>query len=114
MLNATRWKTYNLLKEMYPIEYGTGALTKKNRLERGLPKEHYYDACCVGVSTPKTLIFKTDYVIEFHARGRGTRQRTLLDKFGFPQYKGFKGQDNSPREYRTDIADYCSDTADTK
>lgn len=85
MLNATRWRTYNLLREIYPVECGTGALTKKNRLGRGLPKEHYYDACCVGTSTPETLIFKTEYVIEFHACGRGTRQRTLLDKFGFPR-----------------------------
>jgi HNH endonuclease. len=53
MINATRWKTYNLLKEMYPVECGTGALTKKNRIDRELPKEHYYDACCVGKALQK-------------------------------------------------------------
>ncbi len=85
MINAARWKTYNFLKEMYSVECGTGALTKKNRIDRKLPKEHYYDACCVGNSTPQMLIFKTDYVLEFHAKGRGTRQRTLLNKYGFPR-----------------------------
>ncbi|MCP2241228.1 RNA-guided endonuclease IscB [Thermoanaerobacterium thermosaccharolyticum] len=101
MINATRWKTYNLLKEMYPVECGTGALTKKNRIDRNLPKEHYCDACCVGQSTPKEFVFKADYILEFHAKGRGTRQRTLLNKYGFPraylsrqkEYFGFQNGD---------------------
>lgn len=101
MINTTRWKTYNLLKEMYTVECGTGALTKKNRIDRKLPKEHYYDACCVGKSTPKELIFKTDYILEIYAKGRGTRKRTLLNKYGFPraylsrqkEYFGFQNGD---------------------
>jgi hypothetical protein len=101
VMNATRWRTYDLLQNIYPVECGTGALTKKNRIERKLPKEHYYDACCVGKSTPKELIFKTAYILEIYAKGKGTRQRTLLDKYGFPrgyllkqkEYFGFQSGD---------------------
>ncbi|HHV41678.1 MAG TPA: HNH endonuclease [Clostridiaceae bacterium] len=86
MMNATRWELYDRLKEVgLPVECGSGARTKMQRLRHGLPKEHYYDACCVGVSTPHNLKFKTAYVLEFHAKGRGTRQRTLADKNGFPR-----------------------------
>jgi len=86
MMNAARWTLYTQLKNTgLPVECGTGARTKKQRLEHGLPKEHYYDACCVGQSTSEKLDFKTVYVLEFHVKGKGTRQRTLLDKYGFPR-----------------------------
>lgn len=86
MVNATRWALYTQLKDIgLPVECGTGARTKKQRIEHALPKEHYYDACCVGQSTPEKLDFKTAYVLGFYAKGRGTRQRTLLNKYGFPR-----------------------------
>ena len=86
VLNATRWKVYDVLKGTgLDIECGTGARTKMNRIRLGLPKTHYYDACCVGKSTPNTLIFKTKDVLTIKALGRGTRQRVSLNKYGFPR-----------------------------
>lgn len=86
LLNATRWVMYNRLKGTnLPVECGTGARTKKQRIERGLPKTHYYDACCVGASTPKELVFRTQYVSVWAAAGRGTRRMCNPDRYGFPR-----------------------------
>jgi len=102
MLNTTRWTLYNNLKETgLPIECGTGARTKKQRLERGLPKTHYYDACCVGASTPDNITIDTEYISVWVAKGRGNRQMCRTDKYGFPksyrrnqkQYFGFQTGD---------------------
>ena len=58
-------------------------MTKYNRNELGLPKEHYYDALSVGdVSNYK---FLTDKVLQISAQGRGSRQMCHVDKFGFPR-----------------------------
>ena len=47
-VNSTRWALYTRLKqEGYPLESGSGGLTKYNRTERGLPKAHWIDAACV-------------------------------------------------------------------
>ena len=67
------------------VECGTGALTKMNRIKLGLPKEHYFDACCVGQSTPDKLYFKTKDVLYIKAKGRGSHCRANLDKYGFPR-----------------------------
>ncbi|MDK2883324.1 MAG: hypothetical protein PWP58_1660 [Bacillota bacterium] len=59
MMNATRWALYKRLKGMgLPVECGTGARTKYNRLRMGLPKTHYFDACCVGASTPERIVIR--------------------------------------------------------
>lgn len=86
MMNATRWTLYSRLKEMnLPVECGTEARTKKQRIEHSLPKTHYYDACCVGTSTPAKLIFQTEYVQVWKVIGRGTRQMCNPDSSGFPR-----------------------------
>jgi len=87
VVNSTRWKVYNLLYNSgLEVECGTGALTKMNRIKLGLPKEHYFDACCcVGQSTPDKLYFKTKDVLYIKAKGRGGHCRTNLDKYGFPR-----------------------------
>lgn len=86
MMTATRWKAYAVLKETgLDIECGTGGRTKHNRMRMDLPKEHYYDACCVGASTPEQLHFQTERVIHITATGRGMHQRTLVDASGFPR-----------------------------
>lgn len=77
---------YEVLKQNdLVIECGTGALTKMNRIRLNLPKEHYFDACCIGESTPDYLYFKTKEVLFIKAKGRGSRSRTNLDKYGFPR-----------------------------
>jgi len=86
VVNSTRWKVYDVLcNSGLEVECGTGALTKMNRIKLGLPKEHYFDACCVGQSTPDKLYFKTKDVLYIKAKGRGSHCRTNLDKYGFPR-----------------------------
>ena len=86
VINATRWKVYDMLKQAgLDVECGTGARTKMNRIRLGLPKTHYFDACCVGESTPSHLYFKTKEVLFIKAKGRGSRSRTNLDRYGFPR-----------------------------
>ena len=85
MMNATRWKLYRKLQETgITVECGTGARTKKQRIDHELPKEHYYDACYVGESTPEYLKIDTRYIEVWSAKGRGTRQMCNVNKFGFP------------------------------
>ena len=61
-------------------------LTKYNRDQLGLPKEHYYDALSVG-ETPSKFIFLTDKILQISAKGRGSRQMCRMDKYGFPRTK---------------------------
>ena len=49
-------------------------------------KRTLFDACCVGQSTPDKLYFKTKDVLYIKAKGRGSRCRTNLDKYGFRGY----------------------------
>jgi len=88
MMNATRWRLLERLKETgVPVECGTGARTKMQRIAHGLPKEHYYDALCVGASTPEVLTSLPSYVQVWSAKGRGTRQMVNSDAYGFPRGK---------------------------
>lgn len=85
VVNATRWKLFNRLKEIFDVvECGSGARTKMQRIQHGLPKQHYYDACCVGESTPFKFHLKTQSILQIKAKGRGSRYRSGTDKFGFP------------------------------
>ncbi|MFX0065535.1 MAG: RNA-guided endonuclease IscB [Candidatus Hermodarchaeota archaeon] len=84
-LNATRWRLYAHLQRFgLPVECGTGAQTKMNRLALGLPKTHVFDATCVGSSTSFHLKFRTAYFQIWQAIGRGTRQMARVNKAGFP------------------------------
>jgi 5-methylcytosine-specific restriction endonuclease McrA len=86
IINATRWKVYDALNATgLPVECGSGARTKMNRVSLGLGKEHYLDACCVGASTPNSLVFKANSVLEIKSKGRGQHCRTNLDRYGFPR-----------------------------
>ena len=58
-------------------------LTKYNRDELGLPKEHYYDALSVGDIQDYT--FLTDKILVISAKGRGKRQMCRMDSYGFPR-----------------------------
>lgn len=83
-VNATRWKLFSALKATgLSVRTGSGGLTKYNRSKLGIPKTHALDAVCVG---------KTDNVVqwqkptlEIKATGRGSYQRTRLNRFGFPR-----------------------------
>ena len=97
-VNATRWKLYNELKlTELPVEVGSGGLTKFNRCSQNLPKTHWLDAACVGISTPERLIIKeVKKPLIVIATGHGSRQMCRTDKYGFPvryvpRFKFIKG-----------------------
>lgn len=88
MVNATRWRLFERLKSFgLAIECGTGARTKMQRIQHDLPKEHYFDALCVGSSTPDTFTKVPNVVHVWSAKGRGSRQMVNSDKYGFPRGK---------------------------
>lgn len=59
-------------------------MTRYNRDSLGLPKEHYYDALSVG-EIPTKFNFLTDKILLISAKGRGSRQMCLMNKYGFPR-----------------------------
>jgi hypothetical protein len=84
-MNSVRWELVKRLEAIFQnVELSTGAETKMNRIEKKLPKEHYYDALCVGKSGRKNVSIITNYVHIFKAQGRGCRQMVQVAKHGFP------------------------------
>ena len=80
-MNATRWRFFTPLQATgLPVEGGSGGRTKMQRIQHSLPKEHYYDALCVGESTPERFTALSAYVQIRQAKGRGHRQRCRTDK----------------------------------
>lgn len=80
-VNSTRWALVNALKSTgLAIETASGGRTKFNRKQFSIPKTHALDAVCVGVVTGVSGWQKPTLCIK--AMGRGSYQRTLLDKYG--------------------------------
>lgn len=83
-VNSTRWALVNRLKATgLPVELASGGKTKFNRITQGIPKSHALDAVCVG---------EISEIVQWHiptlaiqCTGRGSYQRTRLDKYGFPR-----------------------------
>lgn len=83
-VNATRWKLFETLKATgLPVTTGTGGQTVGNRTRLGLPKEHWLDAACVGVT--ESLKVLTSKILNVKATGQGGRQRCQTDRLGYPQ-----------------------------
>jgi len=80
-VNATRWALVNALKTTeLAVETASGGRTKFNRSQFGIPKTHALDAACVGeVGSIKDWQKPT---LAIKAMGRGSYQRTRLDKYG--------------------------------
>lgn len=86
VVTATRWAVYQVLESFgLSLECGTGGRTKLNRVAFDLPKEHYYDAVCIGASTPDSFHVRTNSVQFIKAVGRGSHQRTNVNASGFPR-----------------------------
>lgn len=86
VVNATRWKLYETLQGFgLPIELGTGGRTKYNRMLQNHPKTHWLDAVCVGESGQTVLVSPHHQPLIIKAVGRGSRQMTNPDKYGFPR-----------------------------
>jgi len=84
-VNTTRWALYECLLALgLPIECGSGGLTQFNRRQRGLPKQHWIDAACVGKSTPVQLKLAAILPLLISATGHGSRQKCNVNKIGFP------------------------------
>lgn len=84
-INTTRWMLYQrLVATGLPVEVATGGRTKFNRSRLGLPKSHWLDAACVGVSTPDTLDVRTVRPLFIRATGHGSRQMCGTNASGFP------------------------------
>jgi 5-methylcytosine-specific restriction endonuclease McrA len=80
-VNVTRWALVNALKTTgLVVETASGGRTKFNRSQLGIPKTHALDAACVGYVNAMTGWHKPTLCLK--ATGRGSYQRTRLDKFG--------------------------------
>ena len=66
-----------------PVELASGGRTKFNRCTLGLPKTHALDAACVGKM--QAIQNWQQPTLTIKATGRGSYQRTRLNKFGFPR-----------------------------
>ena len=73
------------LSKLLEVSIGYGWQTSYQRKEIGLPKEHFYDALCVGNTYDYAI--KTNKVLIVKANGRGNRQMCLMDRYGFPRTK---------------------------
>ena len=83
-VNSTRWTLANQIKATsLPVELASGGRTKFNRRQQSIPKSHALDAVCVGeIGTIENWNIPT---LEIKCTGRGSYQRTRLDKYGFPR-----------------------------
>jgi len=83
-VNATRNALYfSLVATGLPVEAGTGGRTKYNRHRLQVPKAHCLDAACTG--EVGCLYGWKQPVLLVTAMGRGSYQRTRVDKYGFPR-----------------------------
>lgn len=86
IVQIARNYTIRKIKDIIPNTISYGAwLTKYNRDQLGLPKQHYYDALSVG--NIQDYKFLTDKILVISAKGRGSRQMCSMNKFGFPRTK---------------------------
>jgi 5-methylcytosine-specific restriction endonuclease McrA len=97
-VNSTRTALVGRLRQTgLPIFTSSGGRTKFNRQTLGLPKTHALDAACVGaVSGLEAWNMQS---LRIKATGRGSYQRTLLDKFGFP--RGYLTRSKTVHGFRT-------------
>lgn len=97
-VNATRWVLVNALKSTgLSVETASGGRTKFNRTQLGIPKTHALDAVCVGKVDSVSAWNKP--TLQLKCTGRGSYQRTRLDKFGFP--RGYLMREKSVHGFAT-------------
>lgn len=83
-VNSTRWALCNALGTTgLPVHCASGGQTKFNRARLHIPKTHALDAACVGqIDQMEGWMVPT---LAIKCTGRGSYQRTRLDKYGFPR-----------------------------
>lgn len=97
-VNATRWRLFEQLKTTgLPVEASSGGRTKFNRTRLGIAKTHALDAACVGAVAGVRR--PAQPVVQVKCTGRGSRQRTRLDRYGFA--RGYLMRQKSVHGFRT-------------
>ena len=97
-VNSTRVALVNALKTTeLVIETASGGKTKFNRNQFNIPKTHALDAACVGDIAGITGWQKPTLCLK--AMGRGSYQRTRLDKFGC--VRGYLTRSKSSHGFQT-------------
>ena len=97
-VNATRWALVESLKHTgLLVELASGGRTKFNRTQLALPKTHALDAVCVGALSRVQAWRKPTLAVK--CTGRGSYQRTRLDKYGFP--RGYLMRSKTVKGFRT-------------
>ncbi|MBI9090055.1 MAG: HNH endonuclease [Desulfobacterium sp.] len=82
-VNATRNALFFELRELAPVECSTGGRTKYNRCRLNISKTHCLDAACTGKIDSVADWKQNVFLIK--AMGRGSYQRTRVNKYGFPR-----------------------------
>lgn len=83
-VNVTRRFIFEgLMRTGLPVFGASGGRTKFNRARQGIPKTHALDAACVG-ETPRLRGWNQS-VLKIKAMGRGSYQRTRVNRYGFPR-----------------------------
>lgn len=85
-VNSTRNALFHaILNKGFVVSTGTGGMTKFNRKQHGIPKDHALDAVCVGEPINYPIVDWKKPVLEIKCTGRGSYQRTRLNRYGFPR-----------------------------
>jgi 5-methylcytosine-specific restriction endonuclease McrA len=85
VMNSTRNELRRELEAVgLPLECGSGGRTKYNRIQQGLPKEHWVDAACIG-ETGESIRFSDGLQpLLVASKGHGNRQMCGTNAYGFP------------------------------
>lgn len=97
-VNSTRWALFESLKATaLEVNVASGGRTKFNRSTQGVPKTHALDAACVG--DVSSVMGWNKPTLNIQCTGRGSYQRTRLNKFGFP--RGYLMRTKSVKGFQT-------------
>lgn len=85
-VNASRYAIGSALgKFSLPLSFWSGGRTKFNRCSQNYAKDHWIDAACVGETGASVFVRPNHRPLLVKAESRGSRQKCLMDKFGFPR-----------------------------
>ena len=83
-VNVTRSELLHRLKQHFSnVENSTGGRTKYNRTRLSIPKTHALDAAATGKL--ENLHDRQQDILCIQSKGRGSYQRTRVNKYGFPR-----------------------------
>ena len=95
-MNAILPRLLTELREAgWKVTEHAAATTAAGRETCGIEKSHHGDAAVTGC--PKALTHLPNEPITITARGRGTRQRIMPDRYGTPRGKGYRDYCRLPR-----------------